>query len=113
MREINSAWGRNLLTHSQMWTLAGESCILLGKVTPLSLDTSYPVGSVCITSHVLQLALSLYLVDRATARFGHFLFAPVPGITSNCLLFFHVNICEHQLFSNVYIENESMDVLAK
>ena len=43
-----------------------------GKLTPLSLDTSYSVGSVCTTTHALKLALSLYLVGGATVRFGHF-----------------------------------------
>ena len=30
---------------------------------------------------------TLYLVDRATVKFGHFSFAPVSDITSNRLLF--------------------------
>ena len=63
-----------------------------GKLTPLSLDTSYPAGSVCTTSHVLQLVLSLYLMGRVTVRLGNFLFTPVPGIMINRLLFFYVNI---------------------
>ena len=83
------------------------------ELTPLSLDTSYSAGSVCTFSHILELAPSLYLVGRKTVRFGHFLFAPVPGITSNCLLFFHVNIYVQRSFSNAYIKNESLDVFSK
>ena len=75
VREINSALGKVLPTHSGLWTLAGESCIPLGKLTPLSLDNSYPVGSVCTTSHVLRLSLSLYLMVKVTVRFGHSLFS--------------------------------------
>ena len=58
-----------------------------GKLTSLSLDNFYSVGSICTTTHVLKLALSRYLMGRVTVRFGHLLFVPVPGITSNRLLF--------------------------
>ena len=57
------------------------------ELTPLSLDTSYSSGSVCTFSYILKMALSLYLVGRAIVRFRDFLFAPVPGIMSNYLLF--------------------------
>ena len=84
----------------------------LGKLTSLSLDTFYSVGSVCTTTHVLKLALSLYLMGRVTVGFGHFLFSLFLKLRVTIFVS-HVNIYEQQLFSNAYIKNESLDVLAK
>ena len=62
---------------------------------------------------ILKLGLSLYLVDRATVRFGHFLFAHVPDITSNRLLF-RMQIFMNNNYCQMHIsKNELLDVLAK
>ena len=61
--------------------------LCLGRINTTAFGYFYSTGSVCTFSHFLKLTISLYLVGRATVRFGHFLFAPVPGITSKCLLF--------------------------
>ena len=83
-----------------------------GKLPLLSLDTFYSVGSVCTTTHVLKLALSWYLMGRVTVRFGHFLFSLFLELRV-AVFVSHVNIYEQPLFSNAYIKNESLDVLAK
>ena len=78
MEEINST------KDSPPLLVIDELCF--GRINTIVLGIAYSAGSVCTFSHFLKLALSLYLVGRASVRFGHFLFAPVPGITSNCIL---------------------------
>ena len=51
-------------------------------------------------------------MNRATVRSGHFFFYLF--LELRVIVFVsHVNIYEQQLFSNAYIKNESLDVLAK
>ena len=69
-----------------------------GKLTSPSLDTFYSVGSVCTTNHVLELALSLYLMGRVTVGFGHFFFPMFLELRVIVFCFFYVNIYEQQLF---------------
>ena len=79
--KMNSAWGES-------YRLTRDCKPQLGRANTTVFWVSFTLrGSVCAFSHILQLGLSMYLVNRATVRFGHFLFAPVPRITSNRLLF--------------------------
>ena len=79
MEDINSTGDGLLLL------VMDELC--LGRTNTDFLDTFYSAGSECTFNRILQLGLSLYLVDKATVWFRHFLFAPVPDVTNNRLLF--------------------------
>ena len=113
-------WGWSSIIGDK-WTLLGENLTdSFAIANPnweeliiLYSGTSYSARSVCIFSLFLELGLSLYLVNRATVRLRHFLFAPVPGITSNRLLFcmqifMSSNYCQMHISKNV-----TLDVLAK
>ena len=72
------------------------------KLTPLSLDTFYSVGSVCTTAHILKMALSLYLMGRVTVGFGHFLFSLFLELRVTVFVS-HVNIYEQAIIFQMHI----------
>ena len=68
-------------------TMAGEVTSCFEKDDINAFEYFYSIGSTCTNDYVPKLTLSRYLLGGVTVEFGTSRFFPVPGITSNCLLF--------------------------
>ena len=94
-------------------TLAGEVTSCFGEADINAFEYFYSVGSVCTDDCAPKLSLSRYLLGSVIVGFNTSCFSLVSGITSNCLFVSYVNIYEQQSYSNAYVKNKSLDVLAK